>query len=199
MDRKWKLRVTLVVGIALISLGTVVASTGDGCDMKTVEKAFYCEPCKATLAKKELVSKKKYYECEGCQSKADKSGKCEACDKKRAKKVTDKGVCPRCFAKPVPAEACVKDGYACPKCGDLAAKPAKCGVCKAKHKKVPVRAVILYRCEGCGKSGYAPGNCESADCAKKGTAKVRTCSQSGNAPHAKPAARGDRKGSRKKK
>jgi hypothetical protein len=65
------------------------------------------------------------------------------------------------------------------------------------YKKAPVRALIEYRCEGCGKTSSAPGNCESADCEKKSTPLARTCSRSGTEPHAKPAGK-DKKKDRKK-
>lgn len=198
MKIPWSAKVFAVLVLAG-GVGGIALAAGDGpCDMKTVEKAFYCEPCKTVLTKKELVSKKKYYECEGCGKTAEKAGKCESCDKKLVKKVTDKDVCPKCYGKTIAVEACVKTAYACPKCGAVSVKAAKCETCKAAYKKVQVRALIHYRCPACGKTSLTPGNCDGAECEKKGEPLVRTCSQSGQGSHVGPADKAGDGGEKKK-
>lgn len=178
---------------------TVFASTEDECDMKTVERAFYCKADGVVLSKKELVSKKTYYLCATCKEISKKQGKCEFCGKKREKKVSEKDVCPKCYAKPMAVEVCVKAGYACPKCGETSAKPARCGSCRVKFKKTDIRALIEYRCPGCGKAAYEPGKCTNAECERHGQDLVRTCTRSGKPPHVKNLPEAKKKGKEKEK
>jgi hypothetical protein len=125
-----------------------------------------------------------------------KSGKCGTCKKKLEKRVSDKGVCPTCFAQPQHVQVCVKTGYACPKCGAKSLKATKCGGCRASHKKTVSRSLIQYVCPACKKGSYLSGKCKDKECAKHGEALVRSCSLSGEVPHVtvlKPAKSGKKK------
>ncbi|MHC4860177.1 MAG: hypothetical protein ACYTDY_08815 [Planctomycetota bacterium] len=177
----------------------VSASTEDECDLKTVERAFYCKADGLVLGKKELVSRKAYYVCATCKETSKKSGKCEFCGKKREKKVSEKDVCPSCYAKPLDVEVCVKPGYACPKCRETGTKPVKCGDCRVKYKKTDIRALIEYRCPDCRKAEYAPGKCGNAECERHGQDLARTCTRSGKPPHVKNLPDAKKKGKEKKK
>ena len=61
-----------------------------------------------------------------------------------------------------------------------------------------VRAVIEYRCAGCGESSTMSGRCKSTDCKETGKPRVMTCSQSGKEPHVKPAEKAGKSDSKKK-
>ena len=179
----------LVVLSSLLVLAPV-GGEESSCDLKTVEKVFFCHEHEVLLPS-ELVSNVTYYVCEDCESSYEKPGECELCGETLQKKVSGKDVCPHCFAKPEPAEACVKTYFECPMCECRSATPGKCEDCDEEMEKCVSRALVEYVCPDCGHFSLKPGKCPDPDCSHAGKPLVRTCSESGTYPHVGARAKPD--------
>lgn len=174
-------------GLFLSLLVTLPAFTtlpaDEACNMSSVKKGFACEDCDLLLLPKEVVSNATFYECEECEVRQAKAGKCDYCDEDFAKKQSDKDACPECWYKADAAEICIKSCYECPDCGEQTAKSGKCADCKVKLKKTEVRARIEYECSGCGVSSETARDCDDEDCKAFGIPFEKVCSESGSFPH----------------
>ena len=70
----------LLLGIAVLAVVPVLASEDEACDMKTVETMRYCERDSLILEKTDLVSNKKHYACESCDTAYSEPGACPDCE-----------------------------------------------------------------------------------------------------------------------
>jgi hypothetical protein len=177
-----RMALVLIALSSLLLLAPVGGEEKDRCDLKTVEKAYYCAEHELLLAS-EVVSGKTYYVCEDCEEFADRAGACPSCDQAMVKKVSGKNVCPHCYAKPEPAEVCVKTYYFCPDCGHESLTAGKCADCESPWEKKVSHALVEYVCPECGDYSFQPGKCSEPDCERSGKPLVRTCSQAGTFPH----------------
>jgi hypothetical protein len=186
--------VVLAGGLLPIVLlfGSVVALEDDEvCDLKKVEKGYYCESCDEILDKASLVSDHVYYVCPECEIRSSKGGKCLDCEKEMSKKKTAKNACKACFDKAIDVEVCIKTFYECPECKVAAAKAGKCSDCvDDKDKPIEMKlttskALVEYYCEECGMSLFKAGKCTDKECKNTGKPLTKCCSDGGNFPHVK--------------
>jgi hypothetical protein len=172
------------VVLVLAFVSTPLSGQGS-CDMATVEKASYCENEGLVLQASDLVSNATYYQCASCDMISAEPGTCDDCEEKLGKKTSGKNVCKHCYAAPKSVEVCVKTFYECSGCGASATKAGTCGDCEEALEKRTSRALIIYVCPECDGSSTSPGSCSDDTCGKHGKALVRSCSESGSAPHSK--------------
>lgn len=103
-------------------------------------------------------------------------GKCHTIDPK----VDMDGKC--CGSELKEVWACVKTCFECSGCHKLMVKDESC--CKGmKNEGKTVKALIVYKCEGCGATAEKEGNCANAKCKAAGKKIKKTCEKSGTCPH----------------
>ncbi len=128
--------VVLVMGLAVHQL-IVAQGAGNECDLKKIEKAYWCESCWKALEKDDIVEG---YICPICDSQSYKAGKCSDCDVDRvkAKWCID---CEKVFSE-VKVDVCVKTGYVCEDCGTESFKPGECPDCEEELEKLRSNLVL---------------------------------------------------------
>lgn len=157
------------------------------CPMTQVVDAFHCRGDSRVLAPAELVSKKKFFKCPECGTRAKKSGKCPDCSERLEAKTSDADVCPECFLTPKPVKACQVRYHACRKCGEESLAAGHCEACDRPRRKCTSLALVRYHCDGCGRSAGEPGICGHPKCPESRSDLVPRCSKSGHFPHVAPS------------
>lgn len=145
--------VTWVLAAALAGSGAVTARLQD-------------EPEACDLAKIEALDF-----CAECQILVEKDT------------LNDKGEHVDCEKKPGKADFCIKLFYLCESCGTQADQAGKCANCQADLKEQDSKSRILFHCPKCEATSEEPKTCDAEDCAGKGQAYTKTCSDSGIPPH----------------
>ncbi len=97
--------------------------------------------------------------------------------------LNDKGEHADCGKKPGKADFCMKTYYLCEACGTQADQAGKCANCQADLKEKVSPSRIIFHCPKCEATSDEPKTCDAEDCAGKGQAYVKTCSDSGIPPH----------------
>ncbi|MBI2931367.1 MAG: hypothetical protein HYY16_06925 [Planctomycetes bacterium] len=92
----------------------------------------------------------------------------------------EKGNCTKCGEAPEKVEICVKTVYSCA-CGHQSLEAGT--HCEEEMQPTRVKALVVYKCEGCGATLDKDGACTAEACAKAGKKAKKVCDKSGTWPH----------------
>lgn len=116
-----------------------------------------------------------------CDMKDVEKGQyCEKCETALESKDVKEGACKKCQTKVKKVELCVARAYmGCHKGPQM--KPYVC--CGKPAKEIVDKALVVVKCEQCGKEGTKVGPCPEDACKKAKKKFKKFCTKSGVVPH----------------